>query len=182
MGDNGASEVTEPPEYFADLHLDDIVTSVTARGDTRAVRPFFYAPLHDVGTITYRQEVFRDLEEETSRGIVRAFAAKMQVVRTRLDAAAKVPNRYERERWFLDAATSYCQAVQELSRELGAVRPHSRGLLAFADYLSAYSASEDFSRSPSFGLPAEPTFTNRTPSPALAGGAEWLPSWGRPAR
>ncbi len=70
----------------------------------------------------------------------------MQVVRTRLDAAAKVPNRYERERWFLDAATSYCQAVQELSRELGAVRPHSRGLLAFADYLSAYSASEDFSR------------------------------------
>ena len=146
VGDNGAAEVTEPPEYFADLHLDDIVTSITAGRETRAVRPFFYAPLHDVGTIAYRQEVFRDLEEEASRGVVRAFAAQMQVVRTRLDAAAKVPNRYEQERWFLDAATSYCQAVHELSRELGAVRPHSRGLLAFADYLLAYCSSEDFSR------------------------------------
>ena len=146
VGDSGASEVTEPPEYFADLHLDDIVSSITAGREVRALRPFFYAPLQDVGAIAYRQEVFRDLEEEASRGIVRAFAAKMQVVRIRLDAAAKVPNRYEQERWFLDAATSYCQAVQELSRELGAVRPHSRGLLAFADYLSAYSSSEDFSR------------------------------------
>ena len=87
VDDSGASEVTEPPEYFADLHLDDIVTSITAGRETRAVRPFFYAPLHDVGTIAYRQEVFRDLEEEASRGIVRGFAAKMQVVRTRLDGS-----------------------------------------------------------------------------------------------
>ena len=138
--------MADPPEYFADLHLDDIVTAVTARGETRAVRPFFWAPLHDVGTITYRQEVFRDLEEEASRGVVRTFAARMLVVRTRLGAAAKVPNHYERERWFLDAATAYCQAVQELSRELSVVRPRSRGLLAFADYLLAYSASEEFTR------------------------------------
>ncbi len=51
VGDSGNSEVTEPPEYFADLHLDDIVNSITAGRETRAVRPFFDAPLQDVGTI-----------------------------------------------------------------------------------------------------------------------------------
>ena len=122
------------------------MASITAGREARAVRPFFYAPLHDVGTIVYRQDVFRDLEDETTLGIVRTFAAKMQVVRNRLDAAVKVPYRYEQERWFLDAATTYGHAVRELSRDLGAVRPRSRGLLAFADYLSAYASSEDFAR------------------------------------
>ena len=135
-----------PPGYFADLHLDDIVASVTSAHEARRLAPFFYSPMREVGTITYRQEVFRDLEEETNLASVRAFAARMRSVRSRLDASAKVPFRYEQERWFVVAATTYCQAVRELSHELAGATLRSRGLLAFREYLAACSASEGFAR------------------------------------
>jgi len=134
----------EAPDFFTDLRLDKVVASITAGREGYDLTSFFYAPLKDVETIAYRHEVFRDLEDPALLGYVRAFAQKMQAMRDYLGRAAKVRYRYEKERWFLDAAEIYCDAVSALSRDLTLAEPRSRGFLAFRDYLATYTASSDF--------------------------------------
>ena len=146
VDDGAVADVIAAPEYFADLHLDDIVSSVTAGREAYQLTPFFYSPLNDAATLAYRHEVFSDLEDEKLTELVGSFARKMHAVRERLVNAAKVYYRYERQRWFLDAADDYCDAVSDLTRQLGDVEPRSRGLRTFRDYMASYAAHEDFTR------------------------------------
>jgi hypothetical protein len=134
----------QEPGYFADLHLNDIVASITAGREAYDLKPFFHARLRDVTTIRYRLEVFRDLEDAPVSRIIRAFAGAMLTVRERLGRVSKAHYRYERERWFLDAADTYCQAVKQLLRELEDAAVRSAGLLAFRQFLANYVASKDF--------------------------------------
>jgi DNA mismatch repair protein MutS len=146
IGDEAPAEVIAAPEYFADLHLDDIVSSVTAGREAYQLAPFFYSPLQDKATIAYRHEVFSDLEDKDLSELVGSFARKMHAVRERLATADKVYYRYERQCWFLDAADDYCDGVSDLAKRLGDAEPGSRGLQAFRDYIASYAAHEDFTR------------------------------------
>ena len=56
------TEAVNEPGCFGDLHLDQIVTSVTAGREEYELAPFFYRPLHDVEAVHYRHHVLRDLE------------------------------------------------------------------------------------------------------------------------
>ena len=134
----------EAPDFFTDLHLDKVVASVTAGREGYDLTSFFYAPLKDVETIAYRQEVFRDIEGPALLGSVRSFAQKMRAMRDHLGRAARVHYRYEKERWFLDAADIYCDAVAVLAQDLTLAEPRSRGFMALRDYLTTYIASDDF--------------------------------------
>jgi DNA mismatch repair ATPase MutS len=146
IDDEAPAEVIAAPEYFADLHLDDIVSSVTAGREAYQLAPFFYSPLHDIATLVYRHEVFSDLENQELSELIGSFARKMDAVRKRLASAAKVYYRYERQRLFLDAAEDYCDGVSDLTDGLGDFEPRSRGLQAFRDYMATYAAHEDFKR------------------------------------
>lgn len=138
------SDQLEAPAYFADLHLDDIVGSVTAGRDSYGLRPVFYEPLLDVGAITHRHDVFRDLEDDALLATVRAFGQEMQTVQRRLAHAAKTTYVFDQERWLLAAAEHFGTTVGELNEGLQAAQPRSAGLCGFRDYLGAYAASDVF--------------------------------------
>jgi len=132
------------PDYFADLHLNDIVKSITAGREAYDLKPFFQARLRDAATIRYRHEVFLDLEDPAVLRLVRAFAAEMLTVHERLGRASRVHYRHEQERWFLDAARVYIEAVSQLARDLDGAAVRSRGFLAFRDFLADHVASDGF--------------------------------------
>jgi len=138
------SGLAEAPAFFADLHLDDIVGSITAGRESYALACFFYEPLRDVGAITYRHDVFRDLEDDTILAAIRAFGQEMQIVQRRLAHATGTAHVYDRERWLLSAADAYSAAVDELSVALRAAHPRSAGLRGLSDYLAAYMASDAY--------------------------------------
>ena len=134
----------EAPDFFTDLRLDQVVASVVAGREEYRLEPFFHAPLTDLGSIAYRHEVFQDLESPQLLGAVRSFARGMKAMRDLVARSSKTRYRYEKERWFLDAADGYCQAVEELADALGGIQLRSRGFQDFRDFLASYLASGDF--------------------------------------
>jgi DNA mismatch repair protein MutS len=134
----------EPPEYFRDLNLDQIVAAVAADRREYDLEPLFRVRLGDPEEIRYRQEVFRDLEERAVMDAVKAFSADLRAMRQYLRASAKAGYKYEKEHWFLDAALAYCGAVERLDEALRRLPLRSRGMRACAAYLAGYVASGTF--------------------------------------
>jgi len=132
------------PDFFDDLNLDQVISAVTASKEEYDLEPFFYVAVRDLNTIAYRHEVFHDLENETTFKHIKSFEGNMRLVRARVSQSAKLFYKLHKEAWFLDAVSTYCEAVSSLSRALSSADIASRGLTAFCDYLREYTASASF--------------------------------------
>ena len=130
--------------FFTDLNLDQVFTAVTAGLDEYDLAPFFGIPLHSERAVAYRHDVLRDLEHDAVSAAVAGFAEQMREMRRHLAQAGKLRFRYQKEHWFLDAASIYCDATSTLADALAATELHSRGFIAFRDYLVAYTRSRRF--------------------------------------
>jgi DNA mismatch repair protein MutS len=135
----------EPP-CFADLHLDQVLTSMTAGREDYHLKPFFYSPLREAAAVRYRHEVLRDLEKPEVAGSVRTFAEKMRRMREHLAQARKLRYKQQKQRWFLDAVDIYCDAVGALANELTQAPSDSRGFGALRQYLADYTDTDRFTR------------------------------------
>jgi DNA mismatch repair protein MutS len=138
-----ADGLTEP-DFFGDLNLDQVLAALTAGREEYDLRPYFCAPLCDVGAIRYRHEVLRDLEQTEVTEPVQAFADSMRSMRAHFDRVGKLRYRLQRESWFLDAAGLYCDAVRALATALAGLTLGSRGLQHVRDYLTEYAGSGQF--------------------------------------
>jgi DNA mismatch repair protein MutS len=141
----GAGEQDEDRSFARDLNLDQIVAAVAGDREERVlITNVLYGQLQDADAVRYRQEVFRDLENRALFEQVQRFCELMGEVRAHLRQLAKMPYRYQREGWLLDAAAIYCDAVESLAGYLASAQVSSRGLLAFRAYLASYVASAPF--------------------------------------
>jgi len=138
---------SETPGFLTDLNLDRIIDAITTDWKDYDLKPFFYRPLNDLDAIMYRQEVVRDLEDTDLMRSVKSFSEQMRAMRSRLrhsDEASKLTYRRSMERLFLAAVQVYCEAIEGLSRDLGALGLRARGLRALRAYLGNYVASAAF--------------------------------------
>lgn len=140
------ADAANMPECFGDLNLDQIVDAVTASKAEYNLKPFFYTPLQNLDALNYRHEIMRALQDPALFEQIRHFAGAMHAARQQLAQAAKLSYPRQAQRWFLDAAQTYCQGVTALARALDESALHARGLLAFRAYLDAYVAQEVFTR------------------------------------
>ncbi len=137
-------ETADPPAFFADLNLDQLIGAITARKQEYNLKPFFYTPLRDVETIRYRQEVMQDMEDATLLAHIEAFSEKMTLVRHYLALVDQLDFNYHKKGWFLEAALVYCDAITNLARDLSHAALKSRGFLAFREYVTCYVHSPGF--------------------------------------
>ena len=107
----------EPPAFFRDLNLDQIVDAITAGREEYNLKPFFYTRLTDLTAIGYRQEIMRDLESEPLFESIKSFSNRMHTMRS-TSPLRKRRYKYSKERWFLDAVEIYCEAVGNLQHDL----------------------------------------------------------------
>ncbi|MEU6497122.1 hypothetical protein ABZ890_43340 [Streptomyces sp. NPDC046984] len=142
--EQAAAAAQDEPVYFTDLNLDQVVSSLTAGRETYQLEPFFHTRLWNVDTITYRHEVFHDLENETVSAEVSLFAAGMQDMHRQRAQAAKLHHRYQQESWLVGAAETYCQAVRGLEGALTTADLDSRALRSLRTFLTHYVHSEPF--------------------------------------
>lgn len=142
--DRAGVDRSDAPACFRDLHLDQVVASATAGRDEYRLTPFFHASLADLEAITYRHEVFQDLERQPVWDGIAAFAQAMRSMREHLAQAEKLHYTYQQERWFLDAVRIYTSAVATLLQGLACADIRSHGFLAFREYLAQYVESTAF--------------------------------------
>ncbi len=142
--DSIKTEPLEAPGFFVDLNLDQIVDAITAGKPEYNLKPFFYAPLHDIDAITYRHEIMQDLENKILFENIKSFAYRMRIMRKHLTQADKLYYKYQKESWFLDAVDIYCDAINCLVHDLFLAELTSRGFLTFRDYLVHYASSDRF--------------------------------------
>lgn len=142
--DRASAEQAGVPSYFTDLHLDQIVNSVTASRAEYGLLPFFYWPERRVDAIRYRHEVFRDLEKPEVREAVNAFAKSMREVRSYSGLVRKLSDRFHKEGWLVQTIAQYCAAVSTLAADLEQVSLEAHGLLLFRAYLARYAVSQEF--------------------------------------
>lgn len=142
-----ATKTVEAPDCFGDLNLDRIIDAVTADWKDYDLKPFYYAPLNDLGAIAYRQEVMQDFEDQALMQGIKSFSERMRGMRVRRNQsndAKKSGYKYAMERLFLGAVEIYCEAVEFLLRDLCALDIKSRGLRVLREYLKEYLASVSF--------------------------------------
>lgn len=130
--------------FFRDLNLDQVLQALTSSREEYNLGPFFCLPLNDVESIAYRQEVMRDIEDQSLRGYVEAFARSMQEMRRHLAQADKLRFEYQKMSWFLDGAEIYCNAVESLHDGLSRMNPASKGLKGLLGFLDSYVSSDGF--------------------------------------
>ncbi len=143
-GVDSVSGADGAPDCFADLHLDQIVAAVTARYGGSDIARIFYAPLHQLSAVEYRQRVFRDLENDETRAFVQNFVEGMRAVHGRLHVATNAWHRLQKQGWLIAAVETYCHTVSLLRDSFANVQPHSAGLRDFADHVSQYVDSDAF--------------------------------------
>ncbi len=137
-------DTSEEPEYFRDLNLGQIVDAITAEKAEYDLKPLFHAPLRSAPAVQYRHDIMKDLEQEPRLEVVRSFALGMRIMRRQLRNAEQFHDTYQKQRWLLHAAETYCAAVDALSEQLAASRPSARGLRDLLAYLDAYTGSAAF--------------------------------------
>jgi DNA mismatch repair protein MutS len=142
----GVETTAEEPEFFADLHLDQVAASLTDGRQEYDIVPLFYRPLHDVQAIRYRHHVLTDLERAPVLEVVRQFAGSMQRMRTRLELVGKLHHERQKQRWLLEAVAVYCRAVRTLQEQLAGLHVQSQGFSGLRDYLNLYVTGDRFTR------------------------------------
>ena len=137
-------EAEVDPDYFVDLHLDDVEAAITSGRDQYRLAPFVRARCADTAVIEYRQDVFRDLEDPGTAQAVRAFGAAMEEMRKSLGHLGKHHYQREGEWWFLQAGLAYRRGVERLRDALGQRPIRSAGLLGARGMLEGYTASDGY--------------------------------------
>jgi hypothetical protein len=131
--------------FLADLRVDQVIDAVSAKQDQgELVARLLRRRVSDPGTLAYRHEIFRDLEDDRLRQALRVFGGQLDKVRGHLQQLAKMRSAQQRQGWFLDAAAIYCREVRSLAAALGSCPVAARGLLAFRGYLARYLTSSEF--------------------------------------
>ena len=138
----GDQESRTAPECLGDLNLDQVIDAIIAGKDEYKLRPIFYTPLQTPAAIAYRQEIMRDLEDKALFEGIGRFAQAMRTRHEYMGLAERLGNLYQRERWFLEAVETYCQAVAWLNEALMGADLRARGLLGLREYVQHYAGSE----------------------------------------
>jgi len=140
----GRTEVRKEPEYFRDLHLDQLLAAITAGREEYDLAPFFFEHLPDEEAIRYRQQAFRDIHRPAVLMAITNFARAMHDIRGSLEQALGLRYPYQQERLFVDTIDQYTSATSSLAVTLAEVDLESPGLTGFRDYLGTYVRSPAF--------------------------------------
>jgi hypothetical protein len=134
-------------DALRDLSLDRVLAGLADVRSDADLTAAFLAPLGDVDSVVYRQEIFRDLQNPSVQTAVRNILHRGEDVDANLVKAAKSHYPIERHLWNLTAANTFVDCVESIVEDLGGSLRQtlsSRGLRGFVSYAEGYANSTQF--------------------------------------
>jgi len=142
-GTNRSSARPLDSEARRDLLVDKLAEHLTADRLGYQLDEWFTSIVSEPD-VHYRHEVFRDLDLPGLRAGIADYCRDLLRVRQILTMASRLSYDLERQRWFLDAATSYTSAVRTLSEVLHSAPVSSTALRGVSAWLEGYVDSPAF--------------------------------------
>jgi DNA mismatch repair protein MutS len=134
----------QSPAFFADTGLDGILDLILPGRDGDALRCVYYELSVDRETVRYRQEIMRALEIPDIVAIFQTFCRAVEgAVHTMADGR-KVRAPAQRDKYTVDGAAAYCDAVRELLEAASQRKISSDGLRSFVDAVRTYASGPRF--------------------------------------
>lgn len=130
------------PLYFKDLNLDKIFNMIAIHN--KNILPYFYTPIRHMETISYRQEITKDIENDIVRKHIKIFAENISIINNRITFIKKRINQNVEKTHYLSKGelllklNSYAKVIREFIANLDKTIIRSSGLKAFVEYLREY--------------------------------------------
>ncbi len=145
LGDKPWQNVSgEPPDFFVDLNLDQVLEVIAESKKEYAVEEYFYQFADDEETIRYRQDVFKDLEDGELLDDVVAFSRTMLKAHEYRGYYDECTDEWQKKHWHLDVADTYCKAINGLREALARTKARSRGFTLLREWLEGYCGSGEY--------------------------------------
>ncbi len=141
---NRAKELSPSLDFYRDLNLDQIIDATVSYKKEYDFKKFFYTPLDDIQTITYRQEIIKDLQNDEFYLRVDEFCQEMLRIKEYQKLVEEPDYDIYKNSWFFQMALAYIQALNTFYESLKSANLHSDGLILFRDYFKTYLKSEGF--------------------------------------
>ncbi|QVL36194.1 MutS-related protein [Aminirod propionatiphilus] len=130
------------PESLKDLNINNIIESISSGNTT--IESHLKNLLPDKESISYRQEIFRDLENKTTLKYILSFSKNIQYITKTKIRSKKFSNRNNEKILLLDLCNLYIDNINKLHEDLSSCFFQSDGLCKFNLYLSNYMSSTRF--------------------------------------
>lgn len=135
---NTLTDGPKTPAFFVDVGLDSILREML-KEQNDALFEVYYALATDAATVLYRQAVLRSLEDADTGGLLLAFCHAVEgAVRTITDGQT-VHHAAQADKYTVDGAVAYCDAVKALLAGAAALEIPSEGLRAFVQAVRDYA-------------------------------------------
>lgn len=144
LGMEDAIKADEKSDVYLDLNLDLIIQKIVYGKHKNQLKDLFFTPLHNVGTIRYRQDIFRDLMNRELYGGIESFTSAKEVLEDNMGFLGKIVNQSQKEAYFLNCVCFYCNMIQKLMNVFEQAPLRSEGLLGMKGCLKEYLGSKDY--------------------------------------
>ena len=137
--------------YFKDLGLDLVFKPIFDSNKQANLESFYYKPLCNIETISYRQAVAKELENAELKNIMESFSdeihsihLKMKKVRKDISSKKSGSNNYLIYGQMLNYAGRYCQVIDKLKKSFSFLDFSSEGIMGLNKYIDYYVETESY--------------------------------------
>jgi len=126
---------------LSDLNLDQIIKTVISYKKDFDIEKFFYIPLDDATSITYRQEVINDLQNDDFFLKVDDFCQKMLKTKRQQKFIEQFDVEIYKKSWFFQMVVDYTKAILEFLKVLNDANLTSKGFKLLNEYILSFTNS-----------------------------------------
>ncbi|GIN74805.1 DNA mismatch repair protein MutS [Bacillus sp. J14TS2] len=131
-------------KFFHDVHMDTIIKSILAGKEEYDLEWVFYYKLPHIAAIHYRLDIMKDIDDCELLEYFSEFSHAMKKARKYVGNSERSKDNHQKQKWLLDAAISYCNAIINLHRSMDSADLKSKGMQDFFKWISHFVNSSYF--------------------------------------
>lgn len=135
---------SKEPEFFYDLNLDQLINNLCKFDEKTYLKNIFYTLLLTKEDISYRQEIFFDLEKESIFNAITNFINNFKNLEKKKEEINNLYNYRQKQKYFLDLINNYIEQILELLNNFEELAIQSKGLQSLKEYLSSFVKTKNF--------------------------------------